>query len=176
MFLTLDANSFRHSCAHLGDFFPGNRCLKRLGDEVILEAEVSEISDHEGKEISSFSVLGSSPETFVLFGYLVNYFHLVADLVGVALEENSAESHLIRVEFHHFSHEKFLSSVDHLMPLVFFLSLQRHAKLELLIVHESQTSRPHLGLSNYISKILPSYMNLTPYSKSWKRSDSYTFF
>ena len=132
--------------AHLGHLLPGEGGFERFGDKVVLKTEVAQVPDHEGQEVTSLTILSACPETLVLLSESVDYLHLVGDFVGSALEKHSAESHFVRVEFHDLSDEVFFSSIDRFVQLAFLLSLEGHAELELVVVHEPQTSRPHLRL------------------------------
>ena len=66
--------------AHLSHILPRQRGLEGLRDEVVPEPKISQISDHEGKEVSSLSILCTSPEPLVLLRQLVDNGHLVLDL------------------------------------------------------------------------------------------------
>ena len=160
------------SCTHFGYFFPRKWGLEWLSNKVVLETKISDVADHEGQKVASFSILSSGSKSFVLFGKGVNVFHLKIDLVSWPLEENGAESHLSGIKTHDLSDEIFFSCVDCLMKLVLVLCLEGHPESKLLIVHKPDAGRPHFGHRNYIMTLLPSYMNLMPASRSWNRIDS----
>ena len=67
MFFALVRDTFVDGCTHFGDVFPGDGGFEGLGDEVVLEAEVADVGDHEGQEVTSLAILGPRSETFVLF-------------------------------------------------------------------------------------------------------------
>lgn len=142
MLLAFTSNSLADCRTHLAHILPGKRCLEGFGNKVIPEPKVSQVADHECQEIASLSILSASLESLMLLSNGVDDFLLVLDLQGSSFEEDSAEGHLVRVEAHDFSDEILLSRVHNLMDLALVFHLQGHSELELLVVQQSQTSRP----------------------------------
>jgi hypothetical protein len=144
--------SFADCSTHLAHIFPRDRSFEGFGDEVVPEAEIPEIADHESQEVSPLSILCASPEALMCFCNSADNFLLVLHLQGIAFEENGAKSHFIGVEAHHFSNEVFFGRVDYLVDFALVLHLQGHSELELLVVHKAQTGRPDLRLRHLVHK------------------------
>ena len=129
VFLALVRYSFADCCDHFRYIFPGDGGLERLSDEVVSEAEVSDIADHEGQEVTSFSVLRSSFEPFMFFGQSCDIFLLKTDFSSGSFEENGAESHFGGIKAHNLSDKVFFGSINGLMELIFLTSIHREERL-----------------------------------------------
>lgn len=129
-------DSFAYSCTHSWHILPRQGSLEGFSYKVIFESEISQVPNHEGQEISSFSVLSTSPESFVFFGNRVHNFLLVVNLMLRSFKQNSAEGHFIRIKFHNLSYKVFLCFINHFVEFALFFCLQGHTELELLVIHK----------------------------------------
>ena len=148
MFLALGRDPFSDSFDHFGDVFPRHRGLEGLSDEVIAEAEVTDVTDHESQEVASFSILWAGFEPFMFLGQRRDSFLLDAHLSSRPFKQNSTKRHLSRVEAHHLSNKVLLSCIDRHKELILILCLQSHPEHELLVVDQSYTRRPQLHHRN----------------------------
>ena len=86
---------------------------------MVLESEISQVANHEGQKVSSFSILCTSPETLMFFGQIINDFLLSFDLKFGSFKQDCAKTHFVGIEFHDLGDKIFFGFVDYFMELIF---------------------------------------------------------
>jgi hypothetical protein len=88
---------------------------------MVLESKISQVANHESQKVSSFSILGTSPETLMFFGQIINDFLLIFDFKFCSFKQDCAQTHFVGIEFHDLGNKIFFGLVDYFMELIFLL-------------------------------------------------------
>jgi len=99
------------------------------------------------KKNDKLSLSLTCSESFIFSEKRCDNFLLCFHFNVSAFIDDCAETHFLRLELQHISHEILLRFVHVFMQLRSWVSLQSHTEFELLIIHESARSWPLSGLS-----------------------------
>jgi len=143
--------SFGDILAERNDHVPGTSSLKGLSNKIIILAQVSHVSNDEGEEITSETVLSSCFQTVVFQSNFSDKFLLSFANGSFSFEKSGGGHHVVRVESTQFCHVEFLDCINSIFGEGLFI-FESLPELELNIIYKTERCWPYTALSNFFHK------------------------
>ena len=150
---TLISDARSDPFAKLADVRPRAGCFEALSCNEVILGEISGVSNQEGKQITSHSVLRAGSHTFVLFSDFHNQFVIIFAFDFVAFKEKRTGNKFVFLVPFDVEDEEFLSAFNERFPFAVTSWFKGGAELKLNIVYKSARGGPTVGFAHVIHEL-----------------------